>query len=40
VLEIQKQAALPVLGTSVEDRDSIVRLWAKIRRSIGLDGAT
>jgi GTP-binding protein len=39
VLEIQKQAALPVLGTSVEDRDSIVRLWAKIRRSIGLDSS-
>jgi GTP-binding protein len=38
VLEIQKQAALPVLGTSVEDRESITRLWAKIRRSIGLDG--
>jgi hypothetical protein len=29
-----------VLGTSVEDRESIVRLWLKIRRSIGLDVRT
>lgn len=40
VLEIQKQASLPVLATSTEDRESIVRLWAKIRRSIGLDDST
>jgi GTP-binding protein len=40
IQEIQKQADLPVLGTSIEDRASIVRLWSKIRRSIGLDNTT
>jgi GTP-binding protein len=39
ILEIQKQAGLPVLGTSVEDRDSINRLWLGMRRSIGLAGS-
>jgi GTP-binding protein len=39
LLEIQKQTALPVLGTALSDRDSIERLWTRIRRSVGLDSA-